>query len=61
MASHALEVNRPKMKALKDKHAALEDLIHQAMKSPPGSGADFYLRQLKKQKLALKDSIEQLA
>lgn len=59
MASHALDMNSSKIRALKERHAALEDRINEAMKSP-GSSADFYLRQLKKQKLALKDTIESM-
>lgn len=59
MASHAYEVpNSPKIKALKERHSALEDRIHEAMKSPSTASADFYLKQLKKQKLILKDTIE---
>lgn len=59
MASRAHNANPTKVRALKDKHAALEDRINDALKSP--STADYYLKQLKKQKLALKDSIERLS
>ncbi|MAE50470.1 MAG: DUF465 domain-containing protein [Micavibrio sp.] len=59
MASRARNINPTKVRALKDKHAALEDRINDALKSP--STADYYLKQLKKQKLALKDSIERLS
>jgi hypothetical protein len=59
MASHAYEVDSsPKIKALKERHSALEDRILEAMKSPSTASADFYLKQLKKQKLILKDTIE---
>lgn len=49
-----------KIKALKDKHSALESRIDEVMKSPSGT-ADFYLKQLKRQKLLLKDCIEDLS
>ena len=61
MASRALNTNPSKVRALKDKHAALEDRINEALKSPSTASADFYLKQLKKQKLALKDTIEQMS
>ncbi|MFN3700269.1 MAG: YdcH family protein [Alphaproteobacteria bacterium] len=61
MALQAIDVNgSAKMKALKDKHAALEERIQQALKSPSTASADFYLKQLKKQKLTLKDTIERM-
>lgn len=60
MASYAPDYSK-KMKALKQRHAALEDRIFEATKSPPGHEAEIYLRQLKKQKLALKDQIEAMA
>lgn len=59
MASHAYNIdNSAKISALKEKHSALEERIHEAMKSPSTASADFYLKQLKKQKLVLKDAIE---
>lgn len=62
MAILAYEVeNTAKIKALKNKHSVLENRIHEAMKSPSSASADFYLKQLKKQKLILKDTIEKMA
>jgi hypothetical protein len=62
MALQAIDVDgSAKIKALKDKHAALEERIQQALKSPSTASADFYLKQLKKQKLTLKDTIERMS
>lgn len=62
MASHAYEVDKSaKIQALKEKHSALEDRIHEAMNSPSIASADFYMKQLKKQKLILKDTIESMS
>jgi len=52
--------NSAKIQALKNKHAALETRIDEVMKSPSGT-AEFYLKQLKRQKLMLKDCIEDLS
>ncbi|MFP4313564.1 MAG: YdcH family protein [Alphaproteobacteria bacterium] len=56
-------INAPttaKIKALRAKHAALENRIDEAMKSPAEASAEYYLKQLKRQKLVLKDHIEHL-
>lgn len=45
-----------RLDALKAKHASVSERLERAMKTP--SSADYYLRQLKKQKLLLKDSIQ---
>ncbi len=47
-----------RLKALQDKHAALSMRIEQEQNRP--SAMDFYLRQLKKQKLQLKDELENI-
>jgi hypothetical protein len=47
-----------KLEALKAKHAAISERLDTALKRP--STADYYLVQLKKQKLLLKDSILRL-
>lgn len=51
--------NTAKINALKSKHAAVKTMLEEARKSP--STADYYLNQLKKQKLTLKDEITQLS
>lgn len=60
MSSQAINApdNSAKIKALKEKHAVLETRIDEAMKSPSMATADYYLKQLKRQKLILKDRIE---
>jgi hypothetical protein len=45
-----------RLKALQEKHAILSNRINEAHHSP--SATDFYLRQLKKQRLLLKDELE---
>lgn len=45
-----------RVEALRQKHIMYEDLIREAQARP--SIADFYLRQLKKQKLQIKDALE---
>lgn len=45
-----------RLHALREKHAAFKHKIKEAQKSP--SATDFYLSQLKKQKLLLKEEIE---
>lgn len=47
------------LKALKKKHLAISERLEKAQGRP--STADYYLTQLKKQKLLLKDRIEHLA
>lgn len=47
-----------RLEALKTKHAAISERLNNAMKKP--ATADYYLTQLKKQKLILKDSIQKL-
>lgn len=48
--------NHPHLQALKEKHADLSRQIDEARKSR--STTDFYLTQLKKQKLVIKEKIE---
>lgn len=45
-----------RIKALRNKHALLSERIEKEQSRP--STTDFYLRQLKKQKLLLKDKLE---
>ena len=45
-----------RLTALREKHAALSARIEQAQKSP--STTDFYLKQLKKRRLQIKEEIE---
>ena len=45
----------PRVQALKERHAALSEQIDEARKSL--STTDFYLNQLKKQKLKIKEKI----
>ena len=47
-----------RLRALRDRHAVLSSQVEQAHKSP--STTDFFLRQLKKQKLILKEEMEGL-
>lgn len=47
-----------RVNALRAKHSMYKDLIKQARKSP--STTDFYLRQLKKQKLIIKEELENI-
>lgn len=51
--------NNPRVQALREKHAALSQEIENARKIP--STTDFYLKQLKKQKLLLKEKISVLS
>ena len=48
--------NQNRLEALKKKHATLKMRIANEQKNP--ANADFYLKQLKKQKLILKEEIE---
>lgn len=45
-----------RLRALQQKHAVLASRIEEAQKHP--ATTDFYLRQLKKQKLVLKEQLE---
>lgn len=47
-----------RIRALQDKHTVISSQLNEAQNSP--SATDFYLRQLKKQKLYLKDELEGL-
>lgn len=47
--------SNPRAKALKDKHLALSQKVEEAQKNL--SGNDFYLNQLKKQKLSVKEQL----
>lgn len=49
-------LENPHLKALQEKHADISRKIDEARKSP--STTDFYLTQLKKQKLIIKEKIE---
>ncbi len=54
---HPLESSQStRMEALQNKHSRLSRRIEQEQRNP--STTDFFLRQLKKQKLALKEEIE---
>jgi hypothetical protein len=55
-ASAVVPQNR--VEALRSKHSILADRIEEAQRQP--STTDFYLRQLKKEKLFLKEKIEAL-
>jgi len=48
--------NESRLKALRQKHAVLASRIEEARRRP--STSDFYLQQLKKQKLQIKEMIE---
>ena len=50
-----LSSQESRVKALKDRHSVLSNRIEEAHRSP--STTDFYLQQLKKQKLALKEEM----
>ena len=57
MNDHGLESSQQsRIDALKAKHAILASRLDRAQKQP--GSADFYIKQLKKQKLLLKDKIE---
>ena len=51
-----LSSQKSRVEALRQRHAILSTRIEEAQKSP--ATTDFYLRQLKKQKLMLKEEIE---
>lgn len=51
-----LETPLSRLNALREKHALFKSKIREAQKSP--STTDFYLNQLKKQKLMIKEEIE---
>ena len=51
-----LSAQKSRVEALRKRHAMLSTRIEEAQKSP--ATTDFYLRQLKKQKLVLKEEIE---
>lgn len=48
----------PRLQALRDKHVALSEKVNQAQKSL--SVTDYYLNQLKKQKLLIKEELSSL-
>ena len=54
--SNLLSAQKSRLEALRQRHAVLSSRIEDAYKSP--STTDLYLRQLKKQKLSLKEEIE---
>lgn len=57
MTARALSSSRSaRLNALKKKHAILSTRLEDAQKSP--STNDFFLRQIKKEKLVLKEQIE---
>jgi len=56
MASEAIAAPTSRVEALRAKHTALSERIREEQKRP--SSADYYLRQLKKQKLQIKEEIE---
>lgn len=53
-----LSAQKSRLEALRNRHAILSSRVEDAHKSPGVN--DFYLRQLKKQKLALKEEIERI-
>lgn len=55
-AQGLLSSQESRIEALKRRHAILSSKVEEAYKSP--STTDFYLRQLKKEKLNLKEAIE---
>lgn len=56
MSARGLTTAQSRLEALKQKHAILSMRIEEAQRSP--SITDFYLKQLKKAKLILKEEIE---
>ncbi len=52
------EVSTSRVEALRKKHLAVEAQIIDAIKSP--SMADYYIKNLKKQKLMIKEELEAL-
>lgn len=56
MTSESVPVTR--LESLQSKHSELSQKIERELQSP--SAADFYIHQLKKQKLLLKDEIEKM-
>lgn len=55
-ATALLSAKTSRLEALQKRHTVLSSKIEEAQKSP--STTDFFLRQLKKQKLALKEEME---
>ena len=51
-----LSAQQSRLEALRKRHEILSNRVEEAHKNP--STTDFYLRQLKKQKLVLKEEIE---
>jgi len=47
-----------RVKALEKKHAHLSNRVEEALKRP--ANTDYYLQQLKKQKLQVKDQLERM-
>lgn len=58
LSERASESQMSRIEALREKHASLSARIEDAQKRP--SSADFYVKQLKKQKLAVKEQIQAL-
>ena len=54
-AQRLISAQKSRLEALRNRHAVLSLRVEDAQKSP--SANDFYLRQLKKQKLALKEEM----
>ncbi|MBI1328009.1 MAG: DUF465 domain-containing protein [Alphaproteobacteria bacterium] len=57
--STAQSVVKSRLEALKSRHAELEEKLHTESLKP--SVSDFYLKQIKRMKLQLKDEIENIA
>ena len=53
-----LSAQKSRIEALRQRHQILSSRVEEAYKSP--STTDFYLRQLKKQKLMIKEEMEGL-
>ncbi len=59
MNHHEMSASTSRIEALRAKHASLKSRIESEQRLP--STTDFYLRQLKKQKLLLKEEIERIS
>jgi hypothetical protein len=58
MAERSFDNQISRLESLREKHASLSARIEDAQKRP--FSADFYVKQLKKQKLAVKEQIQAL-
>ncbi|MCC7305697.1 MAG: DUF465 domain-containing protein [Alphaproteobacteria bacterium] len=58
MSERGLATAQSRVQALQQKHAILSSRIHEAHNHP--SSTDFYLRQLKKERLLIKEALEEM-